>query len=215
METVSHLIRSKLFHSVPFYLAGGTLIVARVVSEMERCGAKWNKAVPRFQSKDQEPSRCGFGLPWSASRARIAVPECESMNWRKAFDTVVNWWSGVAAVATAIAFLIPFLNAPTDQDPTGGAGPFAPIVALCVAAMILAEAAKGEGLQIRRLPSTFIGLGSMGSAYLWMAAEGDVHPLDPELPVALAILFAMAAVMLAVPLIAWRKSRPDDQASDD
>ncbi len=75
------------------------------------------------------------------------------MNWRKAFDTIVNWWSGVAAVAAAIAFLIPFLNAPTDQDPTGGAEPFAPIVALCVAAMILAEAVKGGGLQIRRIPS--------------------------------------------------------------
>ncbi len=136
------------------------------------------------------------------------------MNWRKAFDTIVNWWSGVAAVAAAIAFLIPFLNAPTDQDPTGGAGPFAPIVALCVAAMILAEAVKGGGLQIRRMPSIFIGLSSMGSAYLWMAVASDAHPLDPELPVTLAILFVMAAVMLTVPLIAWSKSRSDGQASD-
>ena len=92
------------------------------------------------------------------------------MNWRKALETTVNWWSGVAAVAAAIAFLIPFLNAPTDQDPTGSAGPFAPIVALCVAAMILAKSVKGGGLRIRRMPSIFIGLGSMGSAYLWMAA---------------------------------------------
>ena len=101
------------------------------------------------------------------------------MNWRKAFDTIVNWWSGVAAVAAAIAFLIPFLNAPTDQDPTGGAepfAPFAPVVALCVAAMILAEAVKGGGLRVGRMPSIFIGLGSMGSAYLWMAAESDCPP---------------------------------------
>ena len=137
------------------------------------------------------------------------------MNWRKALDTIVNWWSGVAAAAAAIAFLIPFLNAPTDQDPTGGAEPFAPIVALCVAAMILAEAVKGQGLQIRRMPSIFIGLGSMGSAYLWMAAGSDAHPLDPKLPVTLAILFAMAALTLTVPLIAWSKSRSDGQASDD
>ena len=137
------------------------------------------------------------------------------MNWLKAVGSVVNWWYGVAAVAAAIAFLIPFLNAPTDQDPTGGAGPFAPIVALCVAAMILAEAVRGGGLQIRRMPSIFIGLGSMGSAYLWMAAESDAHPLDPELPLALAILFAMAAVMVSIPLLARSKSQSDGQSSDD
>ena len=136
------------------------------------------------------------------------------MNWRKALEKIVNWWSGLAAVAAAIAFFIPFLNGPTDQDPTGGAGPFAPIVALCVAAMILAESVKAGGMQFRRMPSIFIGLGSMGSAYLWMAAESDAHPLDPELPLTLAILFAMAAVMLTVPLIAWSKSRSDGQPSD-
>ena len=121
----------------------------------------------------------------------------------------------LAAVAAAIALLIPFLTAPTDQDPTGGAGPFAPIVALCVAAMILAEAVRGGGLQIRRMPSIFIGLGSMGSAYLWMAAESEVHPLDPELPLALAVLFAMAAVMVSIPLLARGKSQSDGQSSDD
>ena len=137
------------------------------------------------------------------------------MNWRKVFEAIVNWWSGIAAVAAAIAFLIPFLNAPTDQDPTGSAGPFAPIVALCVAAMILAEAVKGGGLQIRRIPSVFIGLGSMGSAYLWMAAESGTHPLDPELPVALAILFALAALILAFSLFTLGISRSRGQSSSD
>ena len=65
------------------------------------------------------------------------------------------------------------------------------------------------------MPSIFIGLGSMGSAYLWMAAESDAHPLDPELPLALAILFAMAAVMVSIPLLARSKSQSDGQSSDD
>lgn len=134
------------------------------------------------------------------------------MNWRKALDSIVNWWSGLAAVAAAIAFMIPFLNAPTDQDPTGGAGSFAPIVALCVAAMFFAESVGGGGLRIRRMSSIFIGLGSMGSAYLWMAAESDAHPLDPQLPLLLAILFGMAAVMLTVPLIIWSITRSDGTA---
>ena len=137
------------------------------------------------------------------------------MNRRKAIERIVNWWSGVAAVAAVIAFIFPLLNAPSDQDPTGGAGLFAPVVALCVAAMILTEAIKAEGLKVRRIPGILIGLGSMGSAYLWMATESDAHPLDPELPVTLAILFGIAALMLMVPLIAWGNSRSNGKSSRD
>ena len=129
------------------------------------------------------------------------------MNRRKALETVVNWWSTVAAVAAVIAFIIPLLNTPTDQDPAREAGLFAPVVALCVAAMILAESIKAGGLQVRRIPGIFIGLGSMGSAYLWMAEASDAHPRDLELPVTLVILFAIAALMVVVPLIAWGNSR--------
>ena len=129
------------------------------------------------------------------------------MNWRKALETIMNWWSWVAAVAATIAFMAPLLTAPTDQDPTGGAGLLAPVVALCVAAMILIEAIKAGRLQIRRIPSIFIGLGSIGSAYLWMAAASDAHPLNPDLPVALLILFVISALILTVSLLARGKSR--------
>ena len=124
-----------------------------------------------------------------------SVLKGETVNWSKARETIMNWLSPVVPVAALIAFMVPFLIAPTDQDPTGGAGLFAPVVALCVVAMILTEAIKAGGLKIRRIPSISIGLGSIGSAYLWMAAESNAHPLDPELPLALAILFAMAAAL--------------------
>ena len=137
------------------------------------------------------------------------------MNWRKARETILNWWSVVAAGAAVIAFIIPLLNAPTDQDPTGAAGLFAPVVALCVAAMILTEAIKAGGLQVRRIPSIFIGLGGMGSAYLWMAEASDAHPRDLELPLTLVILFVIAALTLTVPLIAWSNSRSNGQSSSD
>jgi hypothetical protein len=127
----------------------------------------------------------------------------------------MNWWSWVAAVAALIAFMVPFLTPPTDEDPTGGAGLLAPVVALCVAAMILTEAIKAGGLKIRRIPGIFIGLGSIGSAYLWMAAESNAHPLDHELPLGLAILFAMAAFTLAVSLTARSNPRSNGQSSSD
>ena len=118
------------------------------------------------------------------------------MKRNKALETVMNWWFAVAAGAAVIAFIIPLLNTATDEDPAREAGLFAPVVALCVAAMILAESTKAGGLQVRRVPGIFIGLGSMASAYLWMAEASDVHPRDFELPLTLAILFGLAALML-------------------
>ena len=70
------------------------------------------------------------------------------MNRRKTFETILNRWSVVAAGAAATCIYVPYNgHAPTEQDPTGGAGLFAPVVALCVAAMILTEAIKAGELQ--------------------------------------------------------------------
>ena len=79
------------------------------------------------------------------------------MNWRRATEKLVTWWwwvmkwwYGVAFGAAAFAFLTPLLSTPAKEDPTGGAGQFAPLVAICVAAMLLAEAVNTRGLQIRK-----------------------------------------------------------------
>ena len=139
------------------------------------------------------------------------------MNWRRVFERAVNRWYAVATASAVISFSIPLLTTPTDQDPTGGAGAFAPLVAICVAAMILAEAANAGGLQIRKIPGVLIALGSMASAYLWMAAESEVHPREPALLGTLALLFSLGAVMtLLVPVTAlFVKSEPGDQSTSD
>ena len=144
------------------------------------------------------------------------------MNWRRATEKlvtwwwwVVKWWYGAAFGAAAFAFLAPLLSTPTKEDPTGGAGFFAPLVAICVAAMVLAEAVNTRGLQIRKIPGIFIALGSMASAYLWMADASETHPREPVLLGTLALLFVMGAI-LAVPVIAlFVKSQPDDKSSSD
>ena len=128
---------------------------------------------------------------------------------------VMNWWFVVATAAAIISFVMPFLEPPTDQDPTGGAGSFAPIVAVCVGAMIVAEAVRSEGLQIRWKPGICIGLGSMGSAYLWMAAESDAYPRNLELPLTLILLSVMAAVVVTVPMIALGTSKSSGKGSDE
>ena len=139
------------------------------------------------------------------------------MNWRRVLERAVNWWYAVAAAGAVISFSIPLMMTPTIEDPTGGAGLFAPVVAICVAAMVLAEAVNAGGLQLRRIPGIFIAVGSMASAYLWMAAESGTHPRDPALLGALALIFLMGAlVTLFVPLTALLvKSQPADQSTSD
>ena len=139
------------------------------------------------------------------------------MNWRRTFERLLSWWYVAAAASAAISFSIPLLTTPTDQDPTGGAGKFAPLVAICVAAMVLTEAVNARGLQIRKITGIFIALGSMASAYLWMADAGEIHPREPVLLGTLALLFFMGAlVTLVVPVTAlFVKFQPHDKSSND
>lgn len=146
------------------------------------------------------------------------------MDWRGATVTTLRaiavWWYSIAALIAFAAFLVPLTTAPTDDDPTGGAGSFAPVIALCTAAILLAEAVNAKGQQFRRIPSVFIGIGSMASAYLWIAAEAGVHPANPALLGAISLLWVVAAlVTVAIPLtalvIAPRSRSPSsDERSD-
>ena len=103
-------------------------------------------------------------------------------------------------------FLIAFFTPSTDKDPAGIAGLSASRVALCAASMILSEAVHAGGLQIRRLPSIFIGICGMASAYLWIAGEADIHPRNPALPLTISLLFAAVAVIFVGPVIALSSS---------
>ena len=138
------------------------------------------------------------------------------MSWRSRIATL---WYAALAVTAVLAFATPLLTSPTDENPTGDAGLSAPVVALCTAALILSQAMSAGGLQIRRLPSIGIGLGSVASAYLWMADEAGTHPLDPRLPIFIGVLLAFAALMTLMtlfPLIALKsKPRPNDQPSSE
>ena len=124
------------------------------------------------------------------------------MNLRRAIaavlGTIATWWYWAVGLIAVLAFLVPLSVAPTEEDPTGGAGQSAPIVALCTAALLISRSRNIGGLL-----GVFIGIGSVASAYLWMAAEAGVRPFSLELPITLSILLGLAAMTtIAVPLIA-------------
>lgn len=88
----------------------------------------------------------------------------------------------VATISLAVfAFLTPLLTSATEEEPTGGAGLYAALIALCAAAILISEAATNAGSPMRRLPSIFIGIGCMANAYLWVAEEAEIHPANPLL----------------------------------
>ena len=112
----------------------------------------------------------------------------------------------------AAAFAVPLLEESTKEDPTGGAGIYAPIVALCAAAILLSEAMNAGELRIRRIPSFFVGIGGLASAYLWVADATKTHPTNPELPLAMVVIFALASVAtVAVPLFVLTTKQDSNQ----
>lgn len=139
------------------------------------------------------------------------------MDWRKPFVTlgrvVAVWWQWTVVIVAFFAFIIPFMTPPTEENPTADAGFYAPVVALTVAAMILTQAVQTGGLRIRPIPGIFIGIGSMASAYLWIADEASTHPSNPELPLVLLVTFAAAGVTtISIPILALRsKPKLSDQ----
>lgn len=149
------------------------------------------------------------------------------MNWRQvvvaSLRAIVIWWQWIVAVIAIAAFLAPLVTPPTEDNPTADAGLFAPVIALCVAAMVLTQAAvQARGLKVRTVPNIGIGIASMASAYLWIADEAETHPLDPELPVVLLALLIAAALAtiaiptIAIPILAWgSKPQSNDEKRKD
>lgn len=135
------------------------------------------------------------------------------MNRRK----MANWWYAAVAVAAIAALTIPLVTKPTEEDPTGGAGLYAPMVAFCVALYVISQAINTGGLHFQRVPAISIGIGSLLSAYLWMADGAGVHSLDPTLPIVVAVLLAWAAIVtFVVPLLTQASQpQPDDSPSGE
>ena len=153
-----------------------------------------------------------------SSRTITLSEGLEAMNrFRVILTRIVTRWHWVMAVMIVGLFLGAILSQSTDDDPGGIADLVAPIVALCIASTVLAQAVNGGELQIRLTPHTLIGLGSMVSTYLWVADAADAHPADLSFLLLLLLLFGVVAVPM-IPLLlssAWDNSQPTDKSSSE
>ena len=95
-------------------------------------------------------------------------------------DFVSTWWIIVASFVGLATFASAFFSPATEEDPSGGAGIFGGIIALCVAAIVFAEKVNPAVTKFRRAPEVCIGVGSVGSAYLLLLGAAKAHPTDPR-----------------------------------
>ncbi len=123
-------------------------------------------------------------------------------SYRREADAEVNWREisviavyCVASVVAVVAFYTALTTDGTDEDPAGVAGLFAPLIALSVAAMIVAEAFRVSANLFLWLRAIGIGFVSSLSAYLWMAEEAEIHPSNLKLLFDLSVVWVVAAIV--------------------
>ena len=127
------------------------------------------------------------------------------------------WWYAIIIVIGITAFVASLESQPSDSDLSGGAGFYAAIIAMCVAATALTKSFATP--KYPQLADFSMAIGVCISAYLWVSAEAKTHPLSPELGRSWAILLIVAGVAtLLVPMFALALGllgRDDDSDTDD
>ena len=154
------------------------------------------------------------------------------MDTLRKFAKLLLWFWYFCIVAIGIAVCIvafthqPTGQAPTNGDPTGGAGFYAAIMALCVAVIALTHnATKIDNINLRDYAMNIaMGVGLSIGAYLWISSEVGTHPSDIFLlisvlslffvPIALGLTFALVFIPITVPL-ALRWFRAESAAKEE
>ena len=89
----------------------------------------------------------------------------------------------------------------------------AALIAMCAAAIIIAQPASGAWPLVQRCSQPFPGLCALASGYLWAAKDaGEVSPTDQAFLGALGLLAFVclgAAIIFSLPF--WSASRPTDK----
>ena len=115
-----------------------------------------------------------------------------------------TWYLVIVALGAAITAAA-ISGQPTESDPSGGAGFYAAMMALCVASLFLTyNTIKIEGWRPPDyVVNLLVGFGLLVSAYLWVSSELEAHPFAPELPNAMLVLgVAVASIaLLLLPLV--------------
>ena len=190
-------------HIESFDHRDSSMLVHEILPVVERARVAWG----------DEPSHPTPERPAPSDKCRVRPeeddpPEPSIEVYEAAADTrftklkaLWNWIYWLPAIMGAISFAVPMMVPATESRPAAHAGSFGAIVALCTAAILVFEALRGESIKFRRTPSVLIGVGSMLSAYLFLASEANAHPTDPSVSLPLLWLLVLAALWFF--FLAW------------
>ena len=114
-------------------------------------------------------------------------------------STLGIYWYIVSVILIIVTLLASMITEPTTDNPAGEAGLYAALVALCTAGIILAEALRESKDNL--MPKICIGLGTLATAYLWIADEPGMHPRNPSLPGNILLLYLLATAVFSIPML--------------
>ena len=105
---------------------------------------------------------------------------------------------GTASIVALAAFVTALRSDITTENPAGEAGLYSPLIALSVAVLFFAENFVLDAWLPRRVRGTFVGVGSLASAYLWIADEAGIHPINLKLLADLSFVWIAAAIVVSI-----------------
>ena len=109
---------------------------------------------------------------------------------------------GTASIVALAAFVTALRSDITTENPAGEAGLYSPLIALSLLCrlpfLLFAENFVLDAWLPRRARGTFVGVGSLASAYLWIADEAGIHPSNLKLLADLSFIWIAAAIVVSI-----------------
>lgn len=119
----------------------------------------------------------------------------------------------VTVLMGAASFLAALRSVSTDEQPSGEAALWAPVISFCVALLFLFQLFDLGGSRWRKTRGLSIAFGSVMSAMLWIAAGTGSHPTDLKLWSDFGVVWVLAfvvATVLTILLLAIMAPEGDD-----
>ncbi len=144
-------------------------------------------------------------------------------SWKDRLRRLGSWlwlWLHVTVGVMALAaFVATLREPPTEENPAGVAGIYAPFIAFCAAIMLLFDYWKlGDG-RYRLARRIFIAVATAVSTLMWLADAVKMHPTNAKLWGDFGVVWAIVGVgvaflMLIVALV-LRQDHDDREVRDD
>ena len=114
------------------------------------------------------------------------------------------------AIFMVLAFLTAVISTPTERQPSGEAGLYAPVMAIGVGTLLLLNRTRFGGSRGKLIRELMVIAGSMGSAVLWLADAAETHVTNWKLWSDFGLALSLVAILALMALGLILMYRADD-----